>query len=757
MLQRPTKRRGIRLIVSAILSLAHLAWAETAPSQQITDRLRSSYLVGAHVYRAPPPEMENVFADMATMKKLGMNLVNIQEVWSWDNPREDQYDFSHLVALLKKAQELGLLASVTTTLENVPKWVWDKYPDCRILNAQNQPQIDPSQYVMPSDGKPGPCWDHAGVKREAEEFLRAIAETVKPFDNMLYWNVWQEIHLWSSVSGSVRPYNPETLDGFRSFLEQKYGPLERLNDAWKTRFGGWKEVDPPRAYFMVPSFIDWSRYIHEGYLAGTLDWRRQTLLKVDPRQRPVVAHTSSPYYGSTCEFFWSKRLDGYGTSFYPTVQTYQKWKPAGMSDDDYLRYQNLWSSLYQMNYSRCAAGNERHFFLSEMAAGQYNNSFTVRAQVSADDIRRWLLLQLASGSKGVILWNTRPEHFWGEAQGQGFLDADGGITPRAEIVGAFASAVARHRELAVFSTKPVAPVALFLDEDLFRFFEGSGATDLITDALRGSYMACFNAGADVDFVDGNRIDSQSLSAYHAVIHPFPALMSEAMSLKLARYVEGGGTLICGPVPGRFDEHGFARLHFMNATTQELFGVRHASLQQVAEFGGQRKWTPSENRPGDLVPATTLAGVDLLDGLHPKAAFYLQTFETQTARPLLLWGTKVVAARNPFGQGTAYLLGTLFSHSIMGEHCQDFQQALERLLRSAGAVPRTGSDIFVCRRTWKGRQLLFLLNRTGQEKQWKVTLGSNESAEDFLSQEPFAAGSSVPIPPFDIRCLVAQTE
>jgi len=117
----------------------------------------------------------------------------------------------------------------------------------------------------------------------------------------------------------------------------------------------------------------------------------------------------------------------------------------------------------------------------------------------------------------------------------------------------------------------------------------------------------------------------------------------------------------------------------------------------------------------------------------------------------------VAARNSFGQGTAYLFGTLFSHSIMGEHCKDFQQALERLLRAAGAISLTGSDVFVCRRTWQGRQLLFLLNSTSQERQWKVTLGSNESAEDFLTQESFAAGSSVSIPPFDLRCLVMQAE
>jgi len=747
------------LTLLLILAASSMTFAENQrmPSPEMLAKFRDTYILGAHVYRVPPPELENVLADMATMKKLGMNLINIQEVWSWDNPREGEYDFRHLTALLEEARDLGLLAAVTTTIENVPKWVWDKYPDCRLLNAQNQPHIDPTQYVMPYDGKPGPCWDHAGVKKEAEKFFQAIAKATEPFDNMIYWNVWQEIHLWSSVWGSARPYNPETLDGFRSFLGQKYGTLDRLNDAWKTRFGDWQQVDPPRAYFMVPSFIDWSRYIHEGYLAGTLDWRRQTLLNVDPRRRPVVAHTSSPYYGSTCEFYWSKKLDGYGTSFYPTVQTYQKWKPPEMSDDDYLRSQDLLSGLYQMNYSRCAAGKDRHFFLSEMAAGPYNNTFTVKGQVSAGDMQRWLLLQLAGGSKGVILWNTRPEHFWDEAQGQGFLDANGQTTPRADIIATFADAAKRHGRLMVDSVKPVAPVALFLDEELFRFAEGAGATHLINDALRGSYVACFSAGVDVDFIDGNRIDSKSLSAYRVLIHPFPVVMSDATSSRLAQYVKDGGTLICGPTAGRFDEYGLARLHFMNATAEELFGVRHASIQQVAEFDGQRKWTPSESRAGDFAPATTLTGVDALDGLQPKAAFYLQTFETQTGQPLLLWTSKVVAVRNSYGKGTAYLFGTLFSHSIMGEHCKDCRQALERLLRRAGVIGETQPGLFVCRRVAGNKQLLFLVNPAGQNREWKLTADANGSAEDLLSQQRFTAGSSVTVKPFDVRCLVLQAD
>ena len=324
-----------------------------SPLSTRAESLDDIYLFGAHVYRVPPPPLADVFEDLAVMKTLGMNLANIQETWAWDNPRENEYDFSNLIAIVEEVRRLGLKASVTVTLEVAPKWVWDKYPDARLLNAYNEPYEDPTQYVMPADGKPGPCWDHEGVKREAETFLHKIAEAMRPYENMVYWNVWQEVHLWSirpntSSMERLMPYNPETLHKFRAFLREKYETLGGLNAAWKTRYGIWDEVDPPRAYLSVPSFIDWSRYIHEGYLAGTLEWRRKVLREADSQRRPVAAHTATPYFGTTCEFDWSKKLDAYGTSFYPTVSVHQNWESRdGLMEEGFSRYQELWSSLFQ--------------------------------------------------------------------------------------------------------------------------------------------------------------------------------------------------------------------------------------------------------------------------------------------------------------------------------------------------------------------------------------------------------------------------
>ena len=153
------------------------------------DDLDRTYLFGAHCYRVPSPPLEQVVEDMTTMKHLGMNLANFQISWSWCNPREGEYDFSDLSTLLSKSAEIGLFASITLTMEQMPKWVWDKHPDCRLVNARGQIHHDPSQYVMPADGKPGPCWDHTGAREEAERFLQGLLDAVRGFPHLAYWNL----------------------------------------------------------------------------------------------------------------------------------------------------------------------------------------------------------------------------------------------------------------------------------------------------------------------------------------------------------------------------------------------------------------------------------------------------------------------------------------------------------------------------------------------------------------------------------------
>ena len=713
--------------------------------------LPDSFLFGAHVYRVPPSPLADVFADLATMKKLGMNLVNIQESWSWDNPREGQYDFADMIALVEEAGRLGLGCSINLTMEQMPKWVWDKYPDCRLLDAADQPHNDPTQYLLPSDGKPGPCWNHAGVRHAAETFLQELVRRLDGYEQLLYWNVWQEIGLWPARPGATRVqanlgFNPVTLARFRDWLRQKFGSLDKLNEVWRTRFDSWDSVEPPRMFTAVPSYVDWKRFTGEGYLTDVVRWRAAVIRQAQRTARPIAFHTSAPYFGSTVEFHWANQADWYGTSYYPTVQMPGRWEN---SLADGLVHEQ-WASLFHLGFSRCATGCERRFIVAEAACGRYNSQLEVRAEVTPDDLRRWLLLQVAAGATATNLWNTRPEHFWQEAQGQGFLDGAGRPTPRAASVAEFGRAIGRHGQLLARAQRPVSPVALAVDEDLCRIADGMDCEHMVIAPLRCCYRLVFEYGVDADFVDINRIDDAGLAAHRAVVLPFPFAMAEQTIAKLRRYVEQGGTLLSGPTPARFSAYGWADRAYMSPAAQELFGVRHSALAAVGEINEQHRWSLWPLRAGDLLPAQQLTGAGELAGLSVQAALYVQTLEPISATPILQTvAGAVTGVTHRLGKGTAHLFGTLFGFAAAFENCAGTRAAIHRLLTTAGLQPDTQGPILRLTRHFESHALWSLLNRGTTPAAWRL----DTAAEELVTGERFEADRQLVIAPGEVRVMV----
>jgi beta-galactosidase len=715
--------------------------------------LSGVFLYGAHVYRVPSPPIDGVVEDLATMKRLGMNHANIQLSWSWCNPDDGAYDFDDILRLLSACRDLDLMASITLTLEQMPKWVWDRYPSARLVNALGQSIEDPTQYIMPCDGKPGPCWDHEGVQREVRAFLRMLVEAVADFENLVYWNLWQEIGLamvWDGAQPAQKnvPFNPETLARFREYLRNRYGTLGDLNKAWWTRYHSWDAVEPPRLYSRVPSFPDWRRFVYDEYLAGVIKDRARMLRDAGDTDRATAFHPGHPVWGSTCEWRWSRIADFYGTSFYPTAALYHGGeRSGGLLDPDEDRYHEIWSSLFHLNYSRCTVSDGR-FLVSEAASGPYNQGLRVQGEVTADDMRRWLLYQVAAGAQGMILWNTRPEHFWDEAQGQGFLAADGSVTPRAEVAGRFGAALVQHEELLARSVKAPSQVAIGIDDDLLPIAEES----FVLHPVRGCYEALFRLGVDPDFENLNDGDIDDLTRRKVIIVPFPFAMSERTVERLSEYVHAGGVLISGPTPARFAENGWAYPAGISPAVQRLFGVEQERLVTVAESTTPWQWTSEECRAGDVHPPTFLTGVDPLDGLELRAAFQIQTFRVEDAQPVLMHGDAVAGTVREYGKGCAWLLGTLFSYAIRGEQCEATRDALERIIGAAGVAGDRQGSVIRQVREWSDRAVWSLINTSSDDGEWLI---EGASVEDLLDGDRFVRADRVPVAGLSIRSLTVQ--
>ena len=161
---------------AAFAPLAFASAIHTATQVALFDpKSADSFLYGSQYYRAPSPRKEDWDRDLAQMAKLGFNAVKFWAQWRWNNPAEDEYDFSDLDLLMDLSQEHGLRVMLNTIVDVAPAWIYRKYPDASMLTLGGQrvgPQTQPHRQI----GGLGVCLNHAEVMRHLGDFVRATVE-----------------------------------------------------------------------------------------------------------------------------------------------------------------------------------------------------------------------------------------------------------------------------------------------------------------------------------------------------------------------------------------------------------------------------------------------------------------------------------------------------------------------------------------------------------------------------------------------------
>ena len=724
------------------------------------------FVFGTHIYRSPSLPLQELKRDMHTLKKLGFNTVKIQESWAIDEKREGEIDLSEVEELIAEARQIGMGVYFGVTMEQTPMWVWRKYPDCRLVNALGEPHEDPTQYLLPADGKPGPCWDHPGVRREAERFLSTLAKELGRYDNIIVWNVWQEIGFWPPRPGATTLaeksycYCPYTLSRFRNWLKGKYKSLEALNATWRTGFGSWDEVEPPRMFMMAPSWIDWRYFMDVIYLADVVKWRADVLRKNDPLHRPAMAHVGAPTIGSGRDWAYAKGLEVFGTSFYPGWITLTPWdhgypgEGAPLTKEVCLRHELFRSSLH-FDYTRSATG-QKEFWAAEFQGGPINDGIFRGPVPTPEDIRRWLMISLSAGVQGICFWNHRPEIFWSEMHGFGLCEWDGTPTVRAEEAGRIGKALNRHPDLFRRGRPPQAQVAIIVNEDLYHFAEAtSDALKHLQHTIKGWYQCLWEEGIWVDFVEAGQVLQGALRPYKATILPFPIALADEIAEVLRDYVSEGGTLISEACPGRVDQYGMANLPGMAEAMRELFGVEHENLALCGEWGGSR-WTPQEKYYGQILPPTLLSGTGPYQGHALRASLYLETYRPTKGIPILLCDRGVAGVMNEYNRGKGILVGTFVGHAVATyDHAQS-RAFMLKLLADAGVEPEKCGRLLRRRRVGEAEEAWFLINDSADPVTEEVEVAGFARVEDLLEGKALDIkrnSITVAVEPFSVHCLV----
>lgn len=730
--------------------------------------LPDTFLLGSHLCRVPMPPMEEMLKDMDNLKKHGFNMIKIQTHWAIDEPVEGRYEFERYDSIVQHARDLGMYVYMGFTLEQAPSWLFQKYPDSRMVGRNGLPVQYQTHYTIGGDGKPGPCFDHPVAMEKQIKYIKAFVTHFAKYENILVWNTFQEIGYWSEL-GSLC-YCSNTQIHFRQWLKEKYGSLGNMNKCWGTNFGTWEQVEPHRqSPIGIPADRDFGYFMGNEYVTQNLKARYTAIKEADPMKRTVFAHKGAPTIGSGQDWSYALCQDFLGSSCYPAIPSWSSF--SGWDDHSPSRetppqkypslYTEMWNCIaLRYDYIRCVNPASNPVWAAEFQGGPVSTGFQKGKVPSASDMRRWLLTAMSSGVSAISFWVTRAEVAAQENNGYSLLDSKGDTNERFEEASKIGRILREHSELFAHPTKPKSTVGIIINEDNFQFCRSFYDTDRhLVYSIRGWYHLLWRNGYPVDFVNITDISKETAREYKALILPFPLSLSDSCALKLKDYVSEGGNLICEGAAGRINENSIAVRGEMSPVIAEMAGVEQKSFIEVYEPNGGSRWTPSERTWGEFAPATWLIGEGLLAHTKMLANYYLQTFKLNGGTPVFSVDKEVAGVVNNVGNGKIWLFGTFFGHGGTAYYQDSNLEFVSKLMTNAGISPQKIGNLLVQKRINGKKEAWIITNPTEKDISESIDISQMTNPEILIGDKLETKGDLgiISLKSLDIAVLIFDKE
>jgi beta-galactosidase len=511
-------------------------------------------------------------ADLRQIKDLGFNTVRTWVEWAHCEPEEGVYRLDNLRLLARLADEIGLRFIIQLYVDSAPDWVGRKYPEAR-YETQSGARVDPQS-------APGYCTDHEGVRAAVKAFLTETARVAARFPNFHGWDLWSEPHIVNWAYINYVPdvqfcYCPFTQARFRDWLQDKYGSLEALNQAWYRGFSDWSEVAPPRfgTILSYTDFIDWKHFIYDN-LAADLAMRAAAVRAGAPGHVvtshaaiPSIFYTPHNGYGASDDFLMAEQVDFYGTSMYPKHNHPDRhWKP--------------WLLRTVVDFSASANRRNGGFYVGELQAGRGTYGLNIGNPVTPGDHRVWMWSAIAAGARAINFYAYYPMSSGYESGGYGLMHQDGSPTPRSIEAGKTAQIIDANRDLLLASRPVPAEVALVYNP-LAQMVGGEqrhGPGSMHQESLFGYHRILTENNVPVEFIHRRDLEAGNLDRFRLIILPYPLMLSRGAANGIEEYVRNGGHVIAEARLAWNDERGFAAQTIPGMGLDQVFLAREYAVR-----------------------------------------------------------------------------------------------------------------------------------------------------------------------------------
>lgn len=681
---------------------------------------------------------------LTKLKEAGLNGICTYIPWVWHEPEEGHLDLTgtthparNLFGFIEACRDAGFLLMVRPG-----PFIYAEY------NGLGHPlwlgQSYPETLVRQPDGRPGAgnFWfnyslGHPTYRQKVAGWYGSILPALKPYENdpVVAVQIDNETGLMYANAEGMIDWNPDTVERFRIFLQQKYPSIGNLNRVWGSSYDNWEVVNPPLSPFTQAHLTEWQSFL-ESWLTDYLTWlagtaRMQTRLPLFHNEQGCYSSPANPRLKQGI-------FDFYGYDNYL--------KSSGTPHAADFPFA---SSIVPELFNGITSRSNPHF-VAEMGVGW----FDPRSRVPEMTVVQNILGAVAHGLKGMCLYTV---HDCEETDGTRYcyhslLDVTGqpdGKYGAAQSVMAFL----RENEPLLLDSEAfhdsVATLAYFptsrstKDDFIFRRKLRDPARFLRSQGQYGTHALLLASGFNPAVVDLETADSEALARYKVLFFPNNGYIDPGSYGKLAAYVEGGGTLITLPDYPTHDLHGrpfdTSALYPAPEIRRRLPGRARLLIRVLLRWGlhyrARVRRGLAENHQYSMhlidlfEPALTLITAPLKpvrlqdESRHPvrgdfQCTEFVPRIDTETV--LRTPAGKVAGYSFAFGKGRSLVLGTVPGGSLClpayyrlsSKELDSLCSFMRNLMSGFGVEPGTGTGlpIEISYRTSGGRTLAFVINR-----------------------------------------------
>lgn len=518
-----------------------------------------------HYWRLDPETWRNV---LEKVRLLGIEVVATYVCWDFHELSPGHYDFygqtnprRNLAGFLDLLEELGFWIIMRPGPYIYSEWSNAGVP----AQAARYHRLDPDYLLL------------------ASEWLKAVSQVIVPHQatrggRIILCQAENELDCWPHIYTESLGLGKQP-GLFQEFLQEHYGKIDLLNDAWGSTYAAFTEARatltlPPGRADWMSRYLDFYRFKH-WYVSRGIQWTVDTLreLGIDlPLYTNTIAvHSNEPWAAM-------EHIAGLnGVDLYPSRDFHHP--------EEHRKY--LEAARYLRTYS-CLP------YVAEFEAGVWHGA-QVESQVGAPDPNHYRMAAISAMLAGVVGWNwymlanrdnwsMSPINEWGRT--------------RPDLYQAFAQIAALYRTLDPATLEKEIGIAATLDPLHHAAAHAESAV------LAGLYAA----GLDYDFYDLSLGQPKRVVDIPLLFYAGEHWLSGEGQRYLLGYIEGGGHLICIGNAPRLD----ATLHPLNLLEipQPVGAIGDIGEISVSlEIAGARidvvtRWLEVfETAPGKLLIAT----------------------------------------------------------------------------------------------------------------------------------------------------------